>query len=131
MFSSARSVRSRSALLGAAVAAALACSVGTAPTALADDMRSKQWYLDAMDADAMWKVSTGKGITVAVIDTGVRSEPELSGRVLDGRDFTGSGDGRKDTDGHGTNMAVAISGSGVDGGVKGLAPDAKVLPVRA
>ncbi|MFF1481814.1 S8 family serine peptidase [Streptomyces sp. NPDC058301] len=130
MFSSARSVRSRSALLGAAVAAALACSVGTAPAALADDMRSKQWYLDAMDADAMWKVSTGKGITVAVIDTGVRPEPELSGRVLDGHDLTGSGSARKDTDGHGTNMAVTIVGSGADGGVKGLAPDAKVLPIR-
>ncbi|WP_329402015.1 S8 family serine peptidase [Streptomyces melanogenes] len=131
MFSSARSVRSRSALLGAAVAAALACSVGTAPTALADDMRSKQWYLDAMDADAVGKVSTGKGITVAVIDTGVRSEPELTGRVLGGHDFTGSGDGRKDTNGHGTSMAVLIVGSGADGGIKGLAPDAKVLPVRS
>ncbi|MEU4352219.1 S8 family serine peptidase [Streptomyces sp. NPDC023838] len=131
MFSSVRAVRSRSALLGAAVAAALACSVGTAPTALADDMRSKQWYLDAMDADAVGKVSTGKGITVAVIDTGVRSEPELTGRVLGGRDFTGSGDGRKDTNGHGTSMAVLIVGSGADGGIKGLAPDAKVLPVRS
>ncbi|MGP9018205.1 S8 family serine peptidase [Streptomyces sp. BR1] len=131
MFSSARAVRSRSALLGAGVAAALACSVGTAPVALADDMRSKQWYLDAMDADAMWKVSTGKGITVAVIDTGVRSEPELTGRVLDGRDFTGSGDARKDSDGHGTSMAVTIVGSGADGGIKGLAPDAKILPIRS
>lgn len=131
MFSSACAVRSRSALLGAGVAAALACSVGTAPTALADDMRSKQWYLDAMDADAIWKVSTGKGITVAVIDSGVRSEPELTGRVLDGRDFTGSGDGRKDADGHGTSMAVTIAGSGADGGIKGVAPDAKVLPVRS
>ncbi|MFI1172937.1 S8 family serine peptidase [Streptomyces melanogenes] len=131
MFSSARSVRSRSALLGAAVAAALACSVGTAPTALADDMRSKQWYLDAMDADAVGRVSTGKGVTVAVIDTGVRSEPELTGRVLGGRDFTGSGDGRKDTSGHGTSMAVLIVGSGANGGIKGLAPDAKILPVRS
>ncbi|MFD9488255.1 S8 family serine peptidase [Streptomyces sp. NPDC059991] len=130
MFSSARSVRSRSALLGAAVAAALACSVGTAPAALADDMRSKQWYLDAMDADAMWKVSTGKGITVAVLDSGVRSEPELAGRVLEGRDFTGSGGSGKDSDGHGTDMAVTISGSGASGGVKGLAPDAKILSVR-
>ncbi|MFG2149473.1 type VII secretion-associated serine protease mycosin [Streptomyces sp. NPDC048696] len=131
MFSSARAVRSRSALLGAGVAAALACSVGTAPVALADDMRSKQWYLDAMDADAMWKVSTGKGITVAVIDTGVRSEPELTGRVLDGRDLTASGSARKDTDGHGTSMAVTIVGSGADGGVKGLAPDAKILPIKS
>ncbi|MEU1078315.1 MULTISPECIES: type VII secretion-associated serine protease mycosin [unclassified Streptomyces] len=130
MFSSARAARSRPALLGAALAAALACSVGTAPTALADDMRSKQWYLDAMDAEAIWKVSTGKGITVAVVDSGVRSEPELTGRVLEGRDFTGTGGSREDADGHGTDMAVTISGNGASGGVKGLAPDAKILSVR-
>ncbi|WHM36205.1 S8 family serine peptidase [Streptomyces sp. BPTC-684] len=133
MFSSARSVRSRSALLGAAVAAALACSVGTAPTALADDMRSKQWYLDAMDADAMWKVSTGSGVTVAVVDSGVDDTvPELKGRVLPGKNIDQPAkSAREDTNRHGTNMGLLIAGSGAQGGVKGLAPGAKVLPVKA
>ncbi|MGW4163541.1 S8 family serine peptidase [Streptomyces sp. NPDC004788] len=105
-----------------------------APAAQADDMRSRQWYLDAMKADQMWKVATGKGITVAVLDTGVDSTlPELQGKVLPGRDFDLGGPGRvddKDTDRHGTNMALAIAGSGADGGVKGIAPDATILPVR-
>ncbi|MET8508209.1 S8 family serine peptidase [Streptomyces sp. NPDC004787] len=105
-----------------------------APAATADDMRSRQWYLDAMKADEMWKVATGKGITVAVIDTGVDSTlPELRGKVLPGRNFDTGGPGRvddKDTDRHGTNMALAIAGSGAEGGVKGIAPDATILPVK-
>ncbi|OAR22446.1 hypothetical protein A8W25_22630 [Streptomyces sp. ERV7] len=133
MFSSVRAVRSRPALLGAALAAALACSVGTAPTALADDMRSKQWYLDAMDADAMWKVSTGSGVTVAVVDSGVDDTvPELKGRVLPGKNIDKpTKSAREDTNRHGTNMGLLIAGSGTQGGVKGLAPGAKVLPVKA
>ncbi|MFD5328652.1 S8 family serine peptidase [Streptomyces sp. NPDC127092] len=105
-----------------------------APAAQAEDMRSRQWYLDAMKADEMWKVATGKGITVAVIDTGVDSTlPELRGKVLPGRNFDTGGLGRvddKDTDRHGTNMALAIAGSGAAGGVKGIAPDAVILPVK-
>ncbi|MGW6569626.1 S8 family serine peptidase [Streptomyces sp. NPDC054975] len=104
-----------------------------APTAQAEDMRARQWYLDAMKADQLWKVATGKGVTVAVLDTGVDSTvSELRGKVLPGANFydAGGGDGRTDTERHGTNMAIAIAGSGSNGGVKGIAPDANVLPVK-
>ncbi|MFJ3905955.1 S8 family peptidase [Streptomyces sp. NPDC090025] len=125
--------RRAAALLGALTAAAATLTV-TAPAATADDMRSREWYLDAMKADQMWKVATGKGITVAVIDTGVDSTlPELRGKVLPGRNFDTGGAGRvddEDTDRHGTNMALTIAGSGADGGVKGIAPDATILPVK-
>ncbi|MFJ9825304.1 S8 family serine peptidase [Streptomyces sp. NPDC101160] len=114
--------------------AVVATWIVAAPAAHADDMRSRQWYLDAMKADDIWKVATGKGITVAVVDSGVDSTlPELHGNVLSGRDFDLGGPGRvddKDTDRHGTNMALAIAGSGVNGGVKGIAPGATILPVR-
>ncbi|MEV8155235.1 type VII secretion-associated serine protease mycosin, partial [Streptomyces fradiae] len=53
-----------------------------APVAQAEDVRARQWYLDAMKAEEMWKVSTGKGITVAVLDSGVDpTVPELRGKV--------------------------------------------------
>ncbi|MFF0436807.1 S8 family serine peptidase [Streptomyces sp. NPDC004327] len=129
-----RVVRSRAVGLLGAMTAVVATWTVAAPAAQADDMRSRQWYLDAMKADQMWKVATGKGITVAVVDSGVDSTlPELHGNVLPGHDFDLGGLGRvddKDTDRHGTNMALAIAGSGADSGVKGIAPGATILPVR-
>ncbi|MFE4589620.1 S8 family serine peptidase [Streptomyces laurentii] len=106
--------------------------VGTAPAALAADVQSKQWYLDAMHAEEIWKTSTGKGITVAVIDTGVNSStPSLKGQVLKGMDNAeAKGDETDDYTGHGTTMAELIVGTGAGNGLKGLAPDAKVIPYR-
>ncbi|MFE6666948.1 S8 family serine peptidase [Streptomyces sp. NPDC057697] len=121
-------------LLGT-VAAAAALSVGAAgaaPSALAADVQSKQWYLNAMQAEEMWKVATGEGIKVAVIDSGVNpSTPSLKGQVLKGFDATGvAGDAHDDYRGHGTTVAELIAGTGKGGGLKGLAPGAKVIPMR-
>ncbi|MFD9967542.1 S8 family serine peptidase [Streptomyces sp. NPDC059017] len=117
------------------VALAGACAtalVGTAPVAAAADIRSRQWYLDAMHAEEIWLKTTGEGITVAVIDTGVNSStPSLKGRVLKGLDASDAkGDATDDYNGHGTTMAELIAGSGEGGGLKGLAPGAKILPLR-
>ncbi|MDN3060711.1 S8 family serine peptidase [Streptomyces sp. SRF1] len=105
---------------------------GIAPAAVAQDISSQQWYLKDMQADGMWKVSKGKGITVAVIDTGVdASVPELRGHVLAGKNASNTpSDPHEDETGHGTNMAALIAGSGAGGGMQGLAPEAKVLPVK-
>ncbi|QHC25163.1 S8 family serine peptidase [Streptomyces sp. GS7] len=120
---------------GAVVAGALL--FGTAPFASADQIRDGQWPLKAFKADEIWKVSTGKGVTVAVIDNGVQSlHPDLKGNVLPGKSFDdgGSGETPPGGDTHGTQMASEIAGHGhgPDGsaGVKGLAPDAKILPLR-
>ncbi|MGW5739400.1 MULTISPECIES: S8 family serine peptidase [Streptomyces] len=106
-------------------------SVGLAPSAAADDVQRKQWYLDAMGADDLWKISTGKGIKVAVVDSGVSDTPSLAGRVLPGKDVTDlPGGPMDDYDGHGTTMAELIVGSGRGGGIKGLAPGAAVVSFR-
>ncbi|WP_432087518.1 S8 family serine peptidase [Streptomyces sp. bgisy095] len=125
--------RIRRALLGATAATALtAALVGAAPAAVAADARSQQWYLDAMNAEEIWKKSTGKGIKVAVIDSGVNPDTSsLKGKVLKGWDASGTkGDETDDYSGHGTSMAELIVGSGANGGVRGLAPDARVVPYR-
>ncbi|MFI6208712.1 type VII secretion-associated serine protease mycosin [Streptomyces sp. NPDC051041] len=110
--------------------------VGVAATpAHAESVRSRQWHLDAMHAEEMWKISTGRGITVAVIDTGVdASLADLRGQVLKGKDYSKqSGDERTDYDGHGTGVAALIAATGARGaesGSYGLAPGAKILPIR-
>ncbi|MZE79922.1 S8 family serine peptidase [Streptomyces sp. SID5475] len=105
--------------------------IGAAPAAAAADVQSKQWYLKAMHAEEIWKTATGKGIKVAVIDTGVNpSTASLKGQVEKGRDLTGTeGEATDDYEGHGTTMAELIAGKG-RGGLRGLAPDAKIIPFR-
>lgn len=109
---------------------------GVAATpAHAASIRSQQWHLDSMKADEMWKTSTGKGITVAVIDTGVGRVPELEGQVLPGKNLATNapGDERKDVANHGTGIAAMIAGTGKHpsgDGAFGLAPGVKILPIR-
>ncbi|MFI7383043.1 type VII secretion-associated serine protease mycosin [Streptomyces sp. NPDC049813] len=131
------STRRRS--LGAAVSVTLGLLlVGTSASvpAYADSFRAQQWHLDAMKADQMWRTSTGKGITVAVLDTGVDADhPDLLGQVVAGEDLSRgeTGDAGVDYDGHGTGIAGMIAGTGKGNGGNGafgLAPGVKILPVR-
>lgn len=119
----------------------LALAAGTllwgtvAPAASADDIRDQQWALKSLEAETkVWPVSQGDGVVVAVIDGGVNMDhQDLTGQVLPGGDFTGANtDGRSDSDGHGTGMASVIAGHGhgAQAGVMGLAPKAKIMPVK-
>lgn len=111
--------------------ALLTCLVAAQPAA-ADQTRSTQWQLNALDAKHAWKVSTGSGVIVAVLDSGVDAgHPDLAGQVLPGVDLVDGGDGRVDPVGHGTTVAGLIAGRADDNtGVAGIAPGAKILPVR-
>ncbi|MFD5509573.1 type VII secretion-associated serine protease mycosin [Streptomyces sp. NPDC127051] len=119
----------------AALVGLLLAGVAATP-AHAETVRSQQWHLDSMKADDIWKISTGKGITVAVIDSGVNRIPELEGQIVPGAVFpVGDAEGDKDNDfsGHGTGMAAIIAGTGKHpsgDGAYGLAPGAKILPIR-
>lgn len=119
-------------------AVCLLAIAGTSPVATAADTAPRQWYLGPMDAEAMWKVSTGKGIKVAVISSGVNpATPSLRGQVLTGVDASvksgnvkGSVTNTTDTTGAGTTAAELIAGTGRGGGLQGLAPGAKIIPIR-
>ncbi|KQX17284.1 type VII secretion-associated serine protease mycosin [Streptomyces sp. Root431] len=128
--------RSRARVTASAALGMLLVGIASVP-AHAEDFRAQQWHLDAMGAEEIWQLSTGKGVTVAVIDSGVdKQNPDLRGQVLEGKDFAAavqSGDQFTDYTGHGTGMAGIIAGTGErDGGngAFGLAPGAKILPVR-
>ncbi|MFF0277364.1 MULTISPECIES: type VII secretion-associated serine protease mycosin [unclassified Streptomyces] len=119
------------------LATAFAVLPATTTPAYADTIRARQWGLQALHTEEAWRTTRGEGVTVAVLDTGVDAEhPDLEGSVLAGRDLVGFGASRGDRAWarHGTAMAgiIAGHGHGPDGGdgVLGIAPDARILPVR-
>ncbi|MFD8961558.1 S8 family serine peptidase, partial [Streptomyces anulatus] len=121
----------------AAVCAAAVLALTPAAPAHADAIRDQQWALDAMHTDRAWKTTRGQGVTVAVLDTGVDdAHPDLTGQVLPGKDLVGFGAARGDSSWalHGTAMAGIIAGRGNgpgrSDGVLGIAPEARILPVR-
>ncbi|MFE3930107.1 type VII secretion-associated serine protease mycosin [Streptomyces sp. YIM B13508] len=128
-------MRKRPTALGGLLAAALLLIPAT--PAYADGIRDRQWALDALHTDQVWPTTRGAGVTVAVLDTGVEADhPDLDGNVLEGKDFVGFGarEGDEAWARHGTAMAGIIAGHGHGpgngDGVLGVAPEARILPVR-
>ncbi|MFY1659624.1 type VII secretion-associated serine protease mycosin [Micromonospora sp. WMMD1274] len=113
--------------------ACLASFVLTAPAAAtAPNVRQDQWHLRFLNAAAAHVISEGDGVTVAVPDTGIDPHPDLRENLLAGTDLSSKGDGRQDHDGHGTSMAGLIGAHGQPdhSGALGVAPRAKLLPIR-
>lgn len=88
-----------------------------------------QWALAASRLPDAWRVSTGTGARVAVLDTGVdATHPLLAGRLLPGWDFV---DGDADPSEVGTREDVAFGhGTHVAGLVALAAPSARIMPLR-
>jgi len=90
----------------------------------------------AINANQVWAVENcfqpGKGIIVAVLDTGVDlTHPDLEANLVMGRNFIeGSGFDPEDDHGHGTNVAGIIAAVGNNGNAIGVAPTAQIMPVR-
>src|SRR3954463_10976183 len=121
--------------VAAAGALTLAAAVTVPATpAFADGVRNDQWYLKSLNVAQAQAISKGAGVTVAVVDTGAYPHPDLRRNLLGGVDIVsgGTGNGQADEAGHGTNMAAIISAHGTSGnaGILGIAPAAKVLPVK-
>ena len=143
--------------LGAALAATacLFAVSGLAPSSSADDLSPSAPAGTACDPGVVryisqtpsavaqlgmeqaWALSTGAGVVVAVVDSGVSGDNAHfptsgdSPALLPGIDLVSGGEGRQDAYGHGTEVAGEIAAREVEGsGLVGLAPDAQILPVR-
>ena len=130
---------------------AVALSLATASAAFAvsnppnDPLWADQWGPRQVNAPEAWATSTGVGSVIAVVDSGVDlSHPDLAGQLVAGATFVGcaengpcgngdwkSGNNAGAPDPHGTHVsgiAAAATDNGV--GVAGVAPDAKIMPVK-
>jgi type VII secretion-associated serine protease mycosin len=113
--------------------------VAPAPAAAAhaDQVRDAQWHVPYLDLATAHQVTRGEGVTVAIIDSGVdATHPDLRDNVLPGIDLIEPDNADAWTpEDHGTLVAGVLAGhghgTGDADGVLGVAPGAKILPIRA
>ncbi|KON88483.1 serine protease [Sporosarcina globispora] len=91
--------------------------------------------VELIQAPKIWNETKGKGIKIAVLDTGCDiSHPDLKDRITGGRNFTDDDNSDpgifKDYNGHGTHVAGTIAAHENDAGVIGVAPEADLLIVK-
>jgi subtilisin family serine protease len=125
-------------LLGLAVSALVLVPTGGAG-ASNDPSFKDQWALARIGAEPAWGRTTGAGVRIGIVDTGVDLEHEdLAGKVVESTSCVGSsGDVAKcqgsaqDDQGHGTHVsgiAAALRDNGK--GVAGVAPDAQLVVAK-
>ncbi len=121
----------------ATVALGLTCGLILAVTApaRADEIRDHEWPLAFLSLPAANQISTGAGVTVGLLDSGVMGQrADLTGQVTTGPDYAGGTErpGQTGWGEHGTCMASIIAGHGRGGGdgMLGAAPGAHLLSIR-
>ncbi|MEO8095055.1 MAG: S8 family serine peptidase, partial [Pseudolysinimonas sp.] len=122
-------------VFGALLAPSTAVAQSSTPNQADDLVRSREYWLDDYGIRDAWATTQGKGITIAIIDTGIDSGVrELKGVVVGGADFSGHGahNGQKPVGSepqHATMVAslAAGRGAGAGSGVIGVAPKASLL----
>jgi serine protease len=92
----------------------------------------KQWNFRSINLESAWEETKGKGVTVAVIDTGISAVPDLEKtKFVQGYDFVNDRVEAKDDNGHGTHVAGTIAQSTNNGiGVAGIAYEASLMPLK-
>ncbi len=111
--------------------------VSGAPVLASDDKYfDQQWNLTQLGASGAWSHSTGAGVKIGVVDSGIdASHPDLAGKLDAMADCVGGtcreGSAR-DGDGHGTAVAgIAAAHANNGAGVAGVAPDARLVVAKA
>lgn len=90
------------------------------------------WEIKLFNIENQWKLSRGEGVKVAVIDTGCDLDhPDLKTNILPGKNFVDPRKDPYDGNGHGTHTAGTIAAADNQTGMVGVAPKAKIIPVKA
>jgi subtilisin family serine protease len=84
--------------------------------------------LQAINVPAAWREATGRGVTVALMDTGIAQHAAFGNRVVARVDFVGDGATAADPGGHGTFLAALIAGKTET--FSGVAPGARLVSLR-
>ncbi len=98
--------------------------------------QSLPWGVDRIDADLTWSTSTGTGVKVAVVDTGIDNShsdfKDANGvsRVILGPTYVTGTKSSKDDNGHGTHVAGTIGASNNLIGVVGVAPSCTLVAIK-
>ena len=98
-----------------------------------DPYLSEQWGWFDIHADKAYASGyQGKGVVVAVLDTGVDlKHPDLKANIVEGWNFVENNNDTTDLDGHGTHVAGIIAATANNGvGIAGIAPEAKIMPLK-
>jgi subtilisin family serine protease len=103
------------------------------PPAYNDPYHHLQHGAMAIRADAAHRWATGRGVRIAVIDTGVEiGHPELAGRIAIARSFVDRGSATFTRDLHGTSIVGVIAAVGNNAvGIVGVAPESEILALKA
>jgi thermitase len=97
-----------------------------------DPYYANAWHLPKIGGPAAWDASTGGGVTVAILDSGVdAAHPDLAAQLVPGWNTYDNTSDTRDVYGHGTKVAGAAAAAGSNGaGVAGVAWRAKIMPMR-
>lgn len=98
---------------------------------LQDAKQKSGWSITAFDLPRAWNLTKGDGVKVAVLDTGCDLDhPDLDANLLPGINFVEPGKKPWDDNQHGTHVAGIIAAENNDVGMVGVAPNAKIIPVK-
>jgi subtilisin len=90
------------------------------------------WQIDQFDIKQYWNESTGKQVTIAIIDTGCDyNHEDLKNNILDGINLVSNNNDPMDDHGHGTHVSSTIAAINNGKGIVGVAPEAKIIPIKA
>jgi subtilisin family serine protease len=90
------------------------------------------WELEKFDIPKVWRKSKGNGVVVAVIDTGCDlTHQDLLPNLLPGKNFVDPKKPPEDNAGHGTHVSSTIAAIDNGFGMVGVAPETKIIPVKA